>query len=89
MAAEAKLAIVVGANVKEAEEKLGRLGGAFQSMGKAAAGLAVGAVAGVGALAAGIGKLALDASKVEQVRTSFERLAADAGKSAKTMLASL
>jgi len=89
MAAEAKLAIVVGANVKDAEEKLGKLGGSFQSLGKVAAGLAVGAAAGIGALAVGIGKLALDASKVEQVRTSFERLAADAGKSAETMLASL
>ena len=78
-AATSTLSIVVGANVKEAEENLGKLSGAFQSMGKAAAGLAVGAVAGVGALAAGIGKLAMDASKVVQVKEGFSSFAESVG----------
>jgi len=88
MASTAALAIVIKAK-DDASKALGGIQGSLGKLGKVAAGLAVGAAAGVGALVVGIGKLASDAAALEPVRQSFERLATDAGTSAQAMLSSM
>jgi phage-related protein len=65
------------------------LGGLTKTLGgvaTAATGLALGAVAGVGALAVGITKLALDAAPIEQVSQTFDTLAESIGETADAML---
>lgn len=64
---------------------LGMLG----NLGKVAAGMAVGAAAGVLALGGAIGKLAVDAASVDMIRQSFDALTASIGETSETMLADL
>lgn len=63
--------------------------GMLGNLGKVAAGLAVGAAAGVLALGGAIGKLAVDAASVDMVRQSFDALTASIGETSDTMLADL
>jgi len=72
--------------LSEAEGQLKGLRGAFAGVAKGAAVLGGVAAAGVAALAGVVGKLALDAAKIEPVRITFENLTADIGTTADAML---
>ena len=80
--------IVINA-VDKAQATLSKVTGFLGGLGKAAAGLAVGAVAGVAALGAAIGKLAVDAAGVDKIRQSFDALTASIGETSEAMLADL
>ena len=51
---------------------LGGLGGALGNLGGIAAGLGIGAVAGIGAVGVGLGKLAIDAAPLAGIQGAFE-----------------
>lgn len=86
--AEQRVAIIINAK-DDATSTLKGIGSALGSLGKVAAGLALGAAAGVGVLAYGITSLAMDAAAIEPVRIGFTNLAASIGETADSMLVEL
>lgn len=83
-----RVKIVLNAT-QNASGAVGKVTSALGGLASAAAGLAAGAAAGVGAVGMAIGKLALDAAPVDQVRQTFEALSKSIGETAETMLADL
>ena len=86
--ADQKIAIIINAK-DDATKTIGGIGNALGGLGKVAAGLALGAAAGIGAVGYGIARLAMDAAKIEPVRIGFENLSASIGTTAEAMLIDL
>jgi hypothetical protein len=86
----ASLMVKIGADLQPLNKGLGKAGGMLKSavapIAKIATGLALGAVAGIGAVGGAIAKLAMDAAQIEPIRRDFERLSESIGESTNAMI---
>jgi hypothetical protein len=82
--------VKIGADLQPLNKGLGKAGGMLKSavapIAKIATGLALGAVAGIGAVGGAITKLAMDAAQIEPIRRDFERLSESIGESTNAMI---